>query len=72
MFIATSYGGSQAPSGAACHPPTTSREPAMPLLTELENHLVGPPGYKHDAPNGAFLPASHWKVSKLDMDLADL
>ena len=72
MFIATSRGGCQAPSGAAYYPTTPSSEPAMPLLTELENCLVRPPVYKHGAPNGAFLPASHWEVSKLDLDLTIL
>jgi hypothetical protein len=56
MFIATFRAESQAPLGAACRPTTPSREPSMPLLTELENHLLGQPGYRHGAPNGAVPP----------------
>ena len=52
MFIATLRRGNQAPLGAACRP-AASREPNMPLLTELEDSLVEHPRYKHGAPAGA-------------------
>jgi len=53
MFIATPRAESQAPLGAACRPTTSFREPSMPLLTELGNHLLGQLGYRHGAPTGA-------------------
>jgi NADH-quinone oxidoreductase subunit M len=52
MFIATFRRGNRAPLGAACRP-AASREPNMPLLTELEDSLVEHPCYKHGAPSGA-------------------
>lgn len=52
MFIVAGQPVNQAPSGAACGR-TPPREPAMPLLTELENDLAEPDGYRHAAPNGA-------------------
>ena len=60
MFIARLRRRDQAPLGAACRP-TPSREPDMPLLTELENHLVAH-GYKHGAPNGA-VPSAQMRES---------
>jgi hypothetical protein len=56
MFIATFRAESQAPSAAACNLAKPSREPCMPLLTELENHLLGQPGYSHGAPPGSVPP----------------
>jgi hypothetical protein len=56
MFIVKLHRGTQAPLGAACRL-TPLREPDMPLLTELEHHLLGALGYKHGAPNGANLSA---------------
>jgi hypothetical protein len=55
MSIAKVRTGREAPLGAACYLMQT-REPAMPLLAELADDLLGPPGYKHGAPNGA-MPA---------------
>jgi len=52
MSIAILRDGNQAPLGAACRP-APSGEPNMPLLTELEDSLVGPPSYRHGAPPGA-------------------
>ena len=52
MFIAKSSEGNQAPSGAACRARVVTWD-QMPLLTELENSIVGPCFYKHAAPNGA-------------------
>ena len=56
MSIVKSCLSSQAPLGAACRGPM-SREPDMPLLTELANNLVEPHYYKHAAPDGA-VPAA--------------
>jgi hypothetical protein len=53
VFIATFRAESQTLSGAACYPTTTCREAPMPLLTELEHHPLGQPGYRHRAPSGA-------------------
>jgi hypothetical protein len=73
MSIATFRAESQALLGAACRPSTPLRELLMPLLTELKNHLLGLPGYRHGAPNGA-VPLAHvcqmsllsGRASKLD------
>jgi hydrogenase maturation protease len=51
MAIAKLQPANQAPLGAACR--LKRREPAMPLLTEIENSLGGRRGYKHAAPDGA-------------------
>jgi hypothetical protein len=56
MFIASICGGNQAPLGAACRARVVTKD-HMPLLTELENSVVGPHSYKHAAPNGAIAPA---------------
>lgn len=52
MFIVAGQPVNQAPLGAACGR-TPPREPAMPPLTELENDLAEPDGYRNAAPNGA-------------------
>jgi hypothetical protein len=36
-----------------CHPTPICREAPMPLLTELEHHPLGQPGYRNRAPSGA-------------------
>ena len=64
MSIAKLQPESQAPLGAACRP-TPMRGQDMPLLTELENYLAGPRGYKHGAPNGAVPSAQGCEVSGL-------
>jgi hypothetical protein len=66
MFIATPRAESQAPLGAACRPTTPSREPSMPLLTELVNHLLGQPGYRHVAPTGAVPPTQECEKCRLE------
>jgi NADH-quinone oxidoreductase subunit M len=52
MSIAKLRCWTQAPLGAA-RPPAPSREPNVPLLTELEDRLVEQPAYKHGDPTGA-------------------
>jgi len=52
MFIDKAHRGEQAPLGAACRHALPHRQ-AVPLLTELEEDLVGLDGYRHVAPNGA-------------------
>ena len=52
MSIAKLRCWTQAPLGAA-RPPAPSREPNVPLLTELEDRMVEQPGYNHGAPTGA-------------------
>ena len=66
MFIATPRAESQAPLGAACRPTTPSREPSMPLLTELVNQLLGQPGYRHGAPTGAVPPTQECEKYRLE------
>jgi hypothetical protein len=58
MFIAKAHRGRRAPLGAAC-PVHAMVWDGMPLLPELENHLVGPFDYKHGAPKGASHSPSH-------------
>jgi tetratricopeptide (TPR) repeat protein len=64
MSIARLRPGNQAPSGAACGPPP-SREPSMPLLTELENNPLEPGDYRHAAPDGAIPSAQGSEMSRL-------
>jgi ABC-type Fe3+ transport system permease subunit/DNA-binding beta-propeller fold protein YncE len=63
MDIARLQRVNQAPLGAACHP-APSGAPGMALLTELENDIGGPRGYKHAAPDGAVPPAEGCKMSR--------
>jgi ABC-type Fe3+ transport system permease subunit len=64
MSIAKSQPVNQAPLGAAC-PSAPSREPDMPLLTELDHNVVEPRDYKHGAPNGAVpRPTSRLPISE--------
>ena len=66
MFVAASRGVKLAPLGAACPPSPPTRAGFMPLLTELENYVVGRLGYKHGAPDGAAAPAHACQVSRPD------
>jgi hypothetical protein len=47
-------------------PHHASREPSMPFLTELENHLLGQPGYRYGAPSGAVPPTQECEMCRLD------
>ena len=47
-------------------PHHASREPSMPLLTELENHFLGQPGYKYGAPRGAVPLTQECEMCRLD------
>ena len=64
MSIAKLQPESQAPLGAACRP-ALSREPEMPLLTELEDNHLEPRGYKHGAPTGTLPSAGECEMSGL-------
>jgi protein O-mannosyl-transferase len=59
--IAAPHGGSQAPSAAACRPPSSS-EPSMPLLTELERIPGETRGYKLAAADGAIRSAQGYEM----------
>ncbi len=49
----------------AAYRPTPSATPVVPLLTELENRFREPRGYKHAAPDGAFLRVEERETSSL-------
>ena len=64
MFVATFRAKSRASPGAACRPTMPCHEPAVPLLAELDNKLLGQTGYRHGAPNGAIRPAQESEMRR--------